>query len=59
LASSHNSLGLVLIKQGQLDKAINHFQEAVKLQPQDARARSNLDAALRAKNATSANSSKP
>ena len=58
-ADAHNSIGLALMRQGYLDQAINHLREAVKLQPQDDRVRSNLDAALRAKEATPANSSKP
>ena len=40
------SLGTALAKRGQIDEAIRQFQEAVRLKPNDADARSNLGNAL-------------
>jgi tetratricopeptide (TPR) repeat protein len=52
---AHNCLGLALAKKGQTDEAIRHFQEALKLKPDFAVARRNLEAAL----ATKAGSPQP
>ena len=42
----HNSLGLVLTRQGRYDAAAGHFAEAARLNPQFAEAQSNLGNAL-------------
>jgi Flp pilus assembly protein TadD len=55
-AEAHNGLGFALMKQGKVSKAITHFQEAVKLQPQNTEMRSNLEAALRSLNTVPADS---
>jgi tetratricopeptide (TPR) repeat protein len=43
---AHNNLGLALASRGQAKKAIAHFWEAVKIQPDDSEAQNNLGAAL-------------
>src|SRR6267154_804857 len=42
----HNSLGWVLLAQGEIDSAIVHFQTALKLNPDFARAHLNFSGAL-------------
>ena len=43
---AHNNLGNALDKQGQLDEAIRHYQEAIRLHPEYALAHNNLGKAL-------------
>jgi len=43
---AHNNLGNALDKQGQIDEAIRHYQEAIRLHPDYALARNNLGKAL-------------
>ena len=45
----HNSLGAALAKNGQIDEAIRHYQEALRLKPGYAYAHNNLGTALRNK----------
>ena len=42
----HKALGDALLNKGQIDGAISQYQEAIRLKPDDVRARSNLGAAL-------------
>ena len=42
LAQAHYSLGLILIKKGQVDKALIQFQEVVRLDPDNKEAQNNL-----------------
>jgi Flp pilus assembly protein TadD len=46
-AVAHNNTGYLLLKAGNLDDAIKHLREAVKLRPDSTTALSNLEAALR------------
>jgi Flp pilus assembly protein TadD len=55
LAEAHSNLGTALYQQGQRGEAIQQFQEALRLRPDYADARKNLDVVL----ATKANSSLP
>ena len=43
---AQNNLGAVLFQQGKLDQAIAHYQKALEVNPQDARAEANLAWAL-------------
>ena len=43
-AEAHNNLGTTLLRQGQTEEAIRQFQEAIRLKPDDADARYNLEA---------------
>ncbi|MBM3852101.1 MAG: tetratricopeptide repeat protein [Verrucomicrobia bacterium] len=45
----HNNLGVALLRSGDLDAAIHHFQLALRLDPAHADARSNLALATAAK----------
>lgn len=45
-AKAHNLLGVALVTQGQVDRAITEFQTAVQLDPRDEGARNNLTRAL-------------
>ena len=42
----HNNLGLVFLKRGQIDKAIEQFQTALEINPNHEEAHSNLGIAL-------------
>jgi Flp pilus assembly protein TadD len=44
----YNNLGVVLARQGNVREAVAAFQDAVRLKPDDAKARANLDKALKA-----------
>ena len=46
-AGVHNNLGVVLENRGRLEEAIDHYQEALRLDPNYAKARNNLERALR------------
>jgi len=41
-ADAHNELGVLLASQGKLKAAVLHFEQAVKLDPNNAAARDNL-----------------
>ena len=43
---AHTSLGIILLKKGQIDQAISHHQEAIRLKPDYAAAHNNLGVAL-------------
>jgi tetratricopeptide (TPR) repeat protein len=43
---AHNYVGVVLLKLGKVQEAIAHFSEAVRLKPDYAEARQNLNIAL-------------
>jgi protein O-mannosyl-transferase len=43
---AHNDLGNVLLRKGQLIDAINHYQKALELYPNDAKAHNNLGVAF-------------
>ncbi|MBV9272976.1 MAG: tetratricopeptide repeat protein [Verrucomicrobia bacterium] len=43
---AHNNLGALLLQQGQLDQAINHFRSAIDIKPDEASAYMNLGDAL-------------
>jgi Flp pilus assembly protein TadD len=45
-ARAHDSLGIVLSRQGRTDEAMKHFREAIRLQPRDPKAYNNLAMAL-------------
>lgn len=47
-ALAENNLGMALVEQNEMDKALPHFQRAVELAPWDTDARSNFGSALRA-----------
>ena len=49
LANSHNNLGILFSLKGQTDEAIRHYREALRLRPDFASARNNLDNLLAAK----------
>jgi len=42
----HNNLGVALVKKGQIDEAINQYQDAIRLKPDYADAHNNLGVAL-------------
>jgi len=42
-AKAHNSLGVILAKSGRIDEGLSHLQEAVRLQPDYAEAKRNLE----------------
>jgi len=44
-AAAHNNLGVALASTGAVKEAAGHFQQAVRLQPDFAEARRNLEAA--------------
>ena len=44
-----NDRGFIFLKNGQIDEAIDQFQEAIRLKPDDPSARNNLTRALEAK----------
>ena len=52
---AHNNLGIALVRNGQMDEAIRHLQEAVRLAPDYADVRNNLAVVL----ATKADSPQP
>jgi len=45
-AGAHNNLGVLLERRGRLDEAIRHYSEALRLDPDYAKARNNLERAL-------------
>ena len=47
--TAHSNLGVALDEKGQIDEAIHQLQEALRLKPDDADARRNLDVALATK----------
>lgn len=47
-AEAHNNLGFMLLQAGKIKESIEHLQEAVRLDPESARALANLTTALRA-----------
>ena len=49
LVGAHNNLGIALASQGKLDEAIDHFQEALALDPDSAETRHNLSIAAKAR----------
>ena len=46
-AKAHNGLAAALVKQGKLEEAIGHYDEALKINPGDNKAREGREAALR------------
>jgi tetratricopeptide (TPR) repeat protein len=46
LGDAHNQLGMALAQQGKVQEGINHFREALRLNPDDADAHNNLGLAL-------------
>jgi Tfp pilus assembly protein PilF len=44
-AEMHNNLGVLLLRKGEVDEAIRHFAEAVRIDPNDRTAQENLDRA--------------
>jgi Tfp pilus assembly protein PilF len=44
-AEMHNNLGVLLLRKGEIDEAIRHFAEAVRIDPNDRTAQENLDRA--------------
>jgi tetratricopeptide (TPR) repeat protein len=44
-AEMHNNLGVLLLRKGEVDEAIRHFSEAVRIDPNDGIAQENLDRA--------------
>ncbi len=50
----HNSMGWLMIRRGQLDKAIEYFRTAVRIRPSYFQARRSLEAALKQKEARDA-----
>ena len=51
---AHNNLGTVLESEGQIDKAIGHYEEALRLKPDHAEAHNNLGNTLHKKGRTDA-----
>jgi tetratricopeptide (TPR) repeat protein len=49
---AHDNLGVILVTQGKLDEAINHYNEALRLRPSNPRSHYDLALALRRKGKT-------